>query len=131
MDRKSQIMAPTKKVGGVRRSYKPAAPQGPSLRGTLESFKKEIIPTNLKGFSYDQGDNMVKYSDPSIQLINIKGTNSVCLLVTGDSKVVERDAHSVGLSNRINELYDERDKAKGETAEEEETVTEIHSEDEQ
>lgn len=101
MDRKSQILAPTSKVGGVRRAYKPAAPKAANLKATLDTFKGEISPTVLETCSYKIGENIITYENAKIQSITSKGKKHVCFLVTGRPTTINENE---ALSNMPKEV---------------------------
>lgn len=89
MDRKSQILAPTTKVGGVRRPYKQATPKTASLKATLDTFRGEMSPTILETCSYRAGDSIVTYENANVQSITSKGRKHICFLITGKPTVMK------------------------------------------
>lgn len=95
MDRKAQIFAPTKNVGGVRKPAKvgPASTlsNANALKKTLDSVRAEVNSTLLKSFSYRSGNGIVNIENPKIQSIS-KSRKHICFLVSGKSVVVDRDS---------------------------------------
>lgn len=88
MDRRSQIFAPTKSVGGVRKPAKKqgAAPEKPNLafKSVIDSLKGNLKPTILTNFSYKTGDQIVSVPDAKIRSVGNNGKH-VAFLVTGKS----------------------------------------------
>lgn len=93
MDRRSQLLAPTKKTGGVRRAYRPEnTNKSVNFKATLDTFKNELSPTVLKTCSYKTEDKIVTYDSAKIQSITSRGNKHVCFLVTGDANIISEDA---------------------------------------
>ncbi|KAI5169181.1 hypothetical protein PAEPH01_0509 [Pancytospora epiphaga] len=83
MDRKSQILAPTKKIGGKRRAYRPEQPKKDTLQSTIDSIKNETLPTILSTCSYRSGGNITTYNSANVRSIIGKNRKHICFLVTG------------------------------------------------
>ncbi|KAI4291763.1 hypothetical protein PAPHI01_1037 [Pancytospora philotis] len=93
MDRKSQILAPTSKVGGVRRPHRAAAPKKDSVATAIDAMKSELAPTILKTCSYKSEGNIVSYENAKIHSILGKNKKHVCFLVSGTpSSISEGEA---------------------------------------
>lgn len=109
MDRKAQIFAPTKSVGGVRKPAKVGPVSTPSnanaLKRTLDSMKAEVNSTLLKSFSYRSGDEIVNIENPRIQSIS-KSRKHICFLVSGKPVSIDRDSTLKDMPKEFGDLIE-------------------------
>lgn len=109
MDRKAQIFAPTKNVGGVRKPAKNTpvsiSSNATALRKVLDSMKGEVNSTLLKSFSYRSGNDIVNIENPKIQSIS-KARKHICFLVSGNPVVVDRDSTLKSMPKEFGDLID-------------------------
>lgn len=112
MDRKAQIFAPTKNVGGVRKPAKvgpsSTASNAAALKKALDSIKGDVSNTLLKSFSYKSGNDVINIENPKIQSIS-KARKHICFLVSGKPVVIDRNETLKDMPKELGDLIENLD----------------------